>query len=127
MIKKLKIPKGELARSLGIGPSQITNLLKGNSNPSETLIMLAGLKYSINEEWLRGIRGEKNQVEFTGNDKFLNHGHYINEILTILRDNPELTELAYKALNLLKDILRKNEFIAHPKRERINKKEEDEP
>lgn len=43
---------------MGIKPGQITNLLKGG-NPSETLLMLLAMKYSVNEEWLRTGIGEQ--------------------------------------------------------------------
>ncbi len=59
LLEEMKVPKGKFAASLGVKPSHITNLLKGESNPSDRLIKSMAKEYSVNEEWLRTGIGER--------------------------------------------------------------------
>lgn len=61
--QKAKKNQKNFAEELGLSQSHISNIEKGNDNPSLTLIKLICLKYEIAEEWLLYGKGSMNLYE----------------------------------------------------------------
>ena len=59
LISEAGIKKSELAKNLGIGPSAITQMIKGDSGASKRTIKALADFFSVSEEWLEHGTGEK--------------------------------------------------------------------
>jgi len=56
--KTLKYNQADFANELGVSRSHISNMEKGNDNPSMPLLKLICIKFRINEDWMINGKGE---------------------------------------------------------------------
>jgi transcriptional regulator with XRE-family HTH domain len=79
--KELNLSQQKFGEKLKVSKSHISNIESGGDYPSEMLIKLLGIEYSINEEWLKYGTGEKNvNVTVDGDKTFSNIDSYIKQI-----------------------------------------------
>ncbi|GEN36140.1 MULTISPECIES: helix-turn-helix domain-containing protein [Paenibacillaceae] len=72
--KRLKLTQKQFGEKLRVSNAHISNIEKGHDVPSDSLIRLIAIEYSINEEWLRTGKGkaeaERRSLDFlTGDEK----------------------------------------------------------
>ncbi len=96
LINELNISQTEFAASIGMTKSNVSKLVKGSINLTDSNIKLLCIQYDINEQWLRTGEGE---MFDTSNENDIDYlvGRYGDDlpanvkdlIITLLRMSPE--------------------------------------
>jgi transcriptional regulator with XRE-family HTH domain len=112
-LKMLHLSQTDMAKKIGVDRSIIGKYITGSQKPSALFLIAIKSEFGINPEWLMEGRGDMLIIEhITGNVD-------IDEIISILRQNPDWINFTKKALKggeTAADIFKALSSLSEPER-----------